>query len=135
MNCKEKFILSKLADLAGKQQKIIYKLARESTSNITIDGSGFETTPIGWLNDAGDSIVITTRAEGRHTCILFEEDRPRAQQMTPSKSCHLSYTAPGLIGQSPSSLYLDRKSTRLNSSHQIISYAVFCLKKKNNKTN
>src|SRR5258708_29349026 len=32
----------------------------------------------------------------------------------------------------------DRKSTRLNSSHQIISYAVFCLKKKKNcseKTN
>src|SRR5258708_26081685 len=29
---------------------------------------------------------------------------------------------------------LDRKSTRLNSSHQIISYAVFCLKKKKNKT-
>src|SRR5258708_13016691 len=28
----------------------------------------------------------------------------------------------------------DRKSTRLNSSHQIISYAVFCLKKKNNHT-
>src|SRR5947208_13949903 len=29
----------------------------------------------------------------------------------------------------------DRKSTRLNSSHQIISYAVFCLKKKKNYTN
>src|SRR5437773_4753069 len=29
--------------------------------------------------------------------------------------------------------YLDRKSTRLNSSHITISYAVFCLKKKNNK--
>src|SRR5947208_6505142 len=28
----------------------------------------------------------------------------------------------------------DRKSTRLNSSHQIISYAVFCLKKKKNST-
>src|SRR5207244_10094455 len=27
--------------------------------------------------------------------------------------------------------WIDRKSTRLNSSHQIISYAVFCLKKKN----
>src|SRR3954465_740045 len=27
----------------------------------------------------------------------------------------------------------DRKSTRLNSSHTIISYAVFCLKKKKNK--
>src|SRR5258708_39895348 len=35
-----------------------------------------------------------------HNCILFYDDR------------------------------LDRKSTRLNSSHQIISYAVFCLKKK-----
>src|SRR5258708_30706680 len=32
----------------------------------------------------------------------------------------------GLRGQ-------DRKSTRLNSSHQIISYAVFCLKKKKSK--
>src|SRR5207244_8158877 len=30
---------------------------------------------------------------------------------------------------------LDRKSTRLNSSHQIISYAVFCLKKKKRNPN
>src|SRR5256885_12520613 len=29
---------------------------------------------------------------------------------------------------------LDRKSTRLNSSHLVISYAVFCLKKKKNNT-
>src|SRR2546430_3086295 len=29
----------------------------------------------------------------------------------------------------------DRKSTRLNSSHSQISYAVFCLKKKKNKNN
>src|SRR2546422_7923966 len=29
----------------------------------------------------------------------------------------------------------DRKSTRLNSSHGYISYAVFCLKKKKNKLN
>src|SRR5438132_6630631 len=32
----------------------------------------------------------------------------------------ISYNTPG-----------DRKSTRLNSSHTVISYAVFCLKKKN----
>src|SRR2546430_3633702 len=31
-------------------------------------------------------------------------------------------------------LVLDRKSTRLNSSHSQISYAVFCLKKKNRHT-
>src|SRR5437588_2247532 len=30
------------------------------------------------------------------------------------------------VGDSP----IDRKSTRLNSSHTVISYAVFCLKKK-----
>src|SRR2546430_9943747 len=32
----------------------------------------------------------------------------------------------------PEQLARDRKSTRLNSSHSQISYAVFCLKKKNN---
>src|SRR2546429_2069828 len=32
----------------------------------------------------------------------------------------------------PYSLAVDRKSTRLNSSHGYISYAVFCLKKKKN---
>src|SRR3712207_7203588 len=32
-------------------------------------------------------------------------------------------------------LFPDRKSTRLNSSHANISYAVFCLKKKKNKEN
>src|SRR5256885_10324919 len=31
-------------------------------------------------------------------------------------------------------LRADRKSTRLNSSHLVISYAVFCLKKKKNRT-
>src|SRR5947208_5108174 len=36
---------------------------------------------------------------------------------------------PGQVGDRE-----DRKSTRLNSSHQIISYAVFCLKKKKNNT-
>src|SRR5690554_2840376 len=35
------------------------------------------------------------------------------------------------IAQRLSSAWLDRKSTRLNSSHVRISYAVFCLKKKN----
>src|SRR2546430_12417556 len=39
----------------------------------------------------------------------------------------------GLRGiQEWKSFYLDRKSTRLNSSHSQISYAVFCLKKKKN---
>src|SRR3712207_8255543 len=38
------------------------------------------------------------------------------------------------IGQSPVE-YRDRKSTRLNSSHANISYAVFCLKNNRNRNN
>src|SRR5207245_8976111 len=36
----------------------------------------------------------------------------------------------GLTAQLIEAIHLDRKSTRLNSSHGSISYAVFCLKKK-----
>src|SRR2546428_1176111 len=38
--------------------------------------------------------------------------------------------ARGLIGEQDRRARQDRKSTRLNSSHDQISYAVFCLKKK-----
>src|SRR3712207_7763613 len=58
----------------------------------------------------------------------------------------LSSSEPGAGGSNPSGCAadlansrqtraLDRKSTRLNSSHANISYAVFCLKKKKNKFN
>src|SRR5256885_11748623 len=39
-------------------------------------------------------------------------------------ACDLNLDAPHFVDR------LDRKSTRLNSSHLVISYAVFCLKKK-----
>src|SRR3989475_11483965 len=39
----------------------------------------------------------------------------------------------GLSADSVTAGFRDRKSTRLNSSHSQISYAVFCLKKKKNK--
>src|SRR5256885_12783901 len=35
-----------------------------------------------------------------------------------------------VFGRQGSKIWVDRKSTRLNSSHLVISYAVFCLKKK-----
>src|SRR5256885_7033308 len=51
-----------------------------------------------------------------------------------SESAHL-WKAFSEYSESKTQLVLtsDRKSTRLNSSHLVISYAVFCLKKKNNK--
>src|SRR5437867_11083767 len=51
---------------------------------------------------------------------IIERERPQA-------------LLPTLGGQTRPNL--DRKSTRLNSSHRTISYAVFCLKKKKHETN
>src|SRR2546426_3545533 len=58
----------------------------------------------------------------------------------PTLLSHLSGTeaSPGAGGHRPARrgrcLSSDRKSTRLNSSHLVISYAVFCLKKKKKHT-
>src|SRR5690606_5887117 len=45
------------------------------------------------------------------------------------------FNHPAVASVIPSNVKLDRKSTRLNSSHVKISYAVFCLKKKTNNNN
>src|SRR5438309_5733480 len=54
-----------------------------------------------------------------------------------SETCdnQIDSTSPGLSieGEQVSPDWRDRKSTRLNSSHSSISYAVFCLKKKKKK--
>src|SRR5256885_16625809 len=53
-----------------------------------------------------------------------------------SGSCWLAFGGPCMGYHWPvTSTAEDRKSTRLNSSHLVISYAVFCLKKKKNKNN
>src|SRR5436189_3034005 len=43
------------------------------------------------------------------------------------------HSLPGWLQGTAVVVTRDRKSTRLNSSHRCISYAVFCLKKKNNQ--
>src|SRR5258708_23553799 len=50
--------------------------------------------------------------------------------LSQSKLCVKKREGVTVAGDGP----VDRKSTRLNSSHQIISYAVFCLKKKTYST-
>src|SRR5438132_8566264 len=47
--------------------------------------------------------------------------------------CVKTSGGPSLLTGLPLALSRDRKSTRLNSSHTVISYAVFCLKKKKKK--
>src|SRR2546429_2607754 len=58
--------------------------------------------------------------------VAIEEIRVDDESINPSQTIELS------PGKSRLDFYYtDRKSTRLNSSHGYISYAVFCLKKKN----
>src|SRR5438132_9079436 len=51
--------------------------------------------------------------------------------LPPGASSRAAFHFAGLTAFVAYTLALDRKSTRLNSSHTVISYAVFCLKKKN----
>src|SRR5256885_8849919 len=69
------------------------------------------------------STVCDIRPRGPSS--LQERDRgvPRCEGAGLSSRTHVRQAR---VGTRP----LDRKSTRLNSSHLVISYAVFCLKKK-----
>src|SRR5215217_8452485 len=64
---------------------------------------------------------------------IFEGQNQR-RRWTPASASTPKITRPGALEQPPSEASSgasgDRKSTRLNSSHANISYAVFCLKKK-----
>src|SRR5207244_9456157 len=65
--------------------------------------------------------------------IWHARDRlPRDDQAPTVRAHSSSELADGPAGELHRANGGDRKSTRLNSSHQIISYAVFCLKKKKN---
>src|SRR5207244_9112340 len=68
-------------------------------------------------------------------CAFGASARSLRRCATKTCSCKSRRQVHGSRASQQSRHGLDRKSTRLNSSHQIISYAVFCLKKKNIKNN
>src|SRR5689334_24670494 len=76
-----------------------------------------------WSSDVCSSDLLAFIASGSLTAELI-------QPIGWSDGGAMAFT------NSDGSYYLkDRKSTRLNSSHSSISYAVFCLKKKTNSNN
>src|SRR5688572_31815051 len=76
--------------------------------------------PYTTLSDLGLTHTVTRDISPRTSTITLQSN-PAGLQVT-------------LDGQ-PVTTPTDRKSTRLNSSHSQISYAVFCLKKKKKKEN
>src|SRR5438270_10143197 len=61
---------------------------------------------------------------------LHRRDALRLLERLPSHGQRVAVRVGERRETQPANLELDRKSTRLNSSHSQISYAVFCLKKK-----
>src|SRR5690625_7600196 len=64
--------------------------------------------------------------------IELQEEMKQKDDFLANTSHELRNPLHGIINIAQSILRKDRKSTRLNSSHVAISYAVFCLKKKIN---
>src|SRR2546430_15656640 len=69
-----------------------------------------------------DALPISRDGGGQAQRLARRETGPHAPAQIPERE--VFHHQPGVL--------VDRKSTRLNSSHSQISYAVFCLKKKNN---
>src|SRR5207248_10178288 len=76
-------------------------------------GDGRSFAPRGMRRGAAREAQLTTRRLADERCQRPDRDGGSGAQ---------AWGLPGGVG--------DRKSTRLNSSHRTISYAVFCLKKK-----
>src|SRR5699024_12423213 len=79
-------------------------------------GSGLRWSSRHTASPTGGHTAAT--AAGRHTAAAHITGRHAAAHVAAGHHAHLAFFARG-----------DRKSTRLNSSHVSISYAVFCLKK------
>src|SRR5687768_18334681 len=79
------------------------------------------------------SLRIGEIGETKRGALMRKGEGLRAVVPVPDLHQHRSAAGPARLDELDDESLLDRKSTRLNSSHGYISYAVFCLKKKNRK--
>src|SRR5436305_8440272 len=96
----------------------------------------------GFMSRQPGTYATFETSEGQIVCRLFEKDAPRTvQNFIDLAEGKREWTHPVTRKKTSDKLYdgtilhrvtgcVNRKSTRLNSSHVRISYAVFCLKKK-----
>src|ERR1041385_6816739 len=73
--------------------------------------------------------IVFEAADGRSAVHTAANERPDIILMDLTLPVMDGFAAARLIRKNQSLKEVDRKSTRLNSSHGYISYAVFCLKK------
>src|SRR2546426_8103237 len=84
-----------------------------------------------FFNDTATTEIYTLSL---HDALPISHDisKIRTQRVAPARRLHSE--KPAARRRDADRASADRKSTRLNSSHLVISYAVFCLKKKKKKT-
>src|SRR2546427_3170913 len=97
---------------------MVLDVLEENSSRHRAGQSGHGIRQTGWVGDDQNA-----RERKRRLRVLHS--RGKGQQKERDRKTAL--------GRRSSTLQGDRKSTRLNSSHSQISYAVFCLKKKKKK--
>src|SRR5437879_9523772 len=84
-----------------------------------------------WRQQTGIFQQVAAYDSGGAGLNLTGNDRPEQVQGVHVTADYFSVLgAPVIAGRTFTAAEEDRKSTRLNSSHRCISYAVFCLKKK-----
>src|SRR2546430_11870732 len=103
------------------------------------DAKGNRFVPGSITIHVGD-VVTWTNVSGAHNVVFWSDSIPAGTQaVLQGKMGATMGPLTGPLFAAPNATYTvsfaglkaDRKSTRLNSSHSQISYAVFCLKKKN----
>ena len=100
--------------------KVMEFLAHKITSNVReLEGALNRVAAHSSL--VGRDITVETAQDVLHDLIRAHDRRVTIEEIQKKVAAHFN-------------IRTDRKSTRLNSSHRCISYAVFCLKKKKNKT-
>src|SRR5207249_10664719 len=121
----------------GQEELVVLVEGSQGRRNIAVhhahidDLAGVDVSIVRRSNHRGGAGVVIADV-GQPCAAWVAVVEGKADETTPIDDQVRSQTAVIYTGDS----VRDRKSTRLNSSHVSISYAVFCLKKKNNiKTN
>src|SRR5258708_17138314 len=131
-------VVYNLPALQNMQRFVRAGLGCWGVSSIVVITSGSSYTPtIGGISNVGDPSGIGNGAGNQRPNLVPGQpcrnpSFAKFQWINPNRYTMNGFKL-GTIGNAPVGDCLgppDRKSTRLNSSHQIISYAVFCLKKK-----
>src|SRR5256885_5320460 len=91
--------------------------------------SGIEAASIYYHFASKEELVDEVMEQGGNRIISQQQERLAA--LGADATAEQRFRA-AVLGQMAGLVKQDRKSTRLNSSHLVISYAVFCLKKKKN---